>query len=80
MNSIYKKTVENTIDKLGYSYTNLIRNQLNGRCNLLLRAEFAEGGGLAEINLWDDKQRAPKRDGLESFKGGVEHILEFCKE
>lgn len=78
LNNKYNKSIQNTIDRMGQTYTNLINRQLNGMCNLYLRADFGNEG-LAEINLWNDFDKYVKKDGLENFSGGVEHVLEFCK-
>jgi hypothetical protein len=77
LNNTYNKSLENTIERLGQTYTNLIKNQLNGMCNFYVRADFGQDGK-AKINLWNGEDRCAKKDGLEDFIG-VEHILEFCK-
>ena len=74
-NSVYNKTIQNTIDRLGQTYSNLIDKQLNGLCNFILKADFGNGN-YSEINLWDGKIREAKK--LNSFTG-VEHIFEFIK-
>jgi hypothetical protein len=78
-NNTYNKSIQDTIDRgLGQTYTNLINKQLNGICNLYLKADFGiEGMGI--VNLWDGKKRIFSKEGMETFNGGVEHILEFCK-
>ncbi len=75
LNGVYNKTIENTIERMGQSYTTLIRNQINGLCNLRLKADFGIGK-YAEINLWDGTKRT---SNLISYYKGVEHILEFPK-
>jgi hypothetical protein len=76
INGQYNKTVQNCIDRPhGPYYKNLINSQINGLCNLYLKADFGSQE-FAAINLWDGKKlRAHK---LDSFIG-VEHILEFPK-
>lgn len=74
-NSVYNKTIQNTIDRLGQTYSNLIDKQLNGLCNFILKADFGNGN-YSEINLWDGTNREVKK--LNSFTG-VEHIFEFIK-
>jgi hypothetical protein len=50
LNGVYNKTIENTIERLGQTYTSLIKNQINGLCNLRLKADFSNKK-YAEINL-----------------------------
>lgn len=76
INGIYNKTIENTIDRLGQTYTSLIKNQINGLCNLRLKANF-DNDKFAEINLWDGTNI--KSIDIDPFHG-VEHILEFPKK
>jgi len=75
-NSIYRKTVINTKERTGEAYDDLIENQINGLCNMHLKANF-DNGKFAEINLWDGNKRQEKK--IETFQG-VEHILEFPKK
>lgn len=75
LNSIYNKTIENTIERLGQTYTSLIKNQINGLCNFHLKADFGNQQ-FAEINLWNGKERESKP--ISAFQG-VEHIMEFPK-
>ncbi len=75
LNGVYNKTIENTLERLGQSYTSLIKNQINGLCNLRLRADFGNEK-YAEINLWDGVDRTPT--AISNFEG-VEHLLEFPK-
>jgi hypothetical protein len=75
LNGVYNKTIENTIDRLGQSYTSLIKNQINGLCNLRLKADF-DNDKYAELNLWDGNNRISTE--IHTFQG-VEHILEFPK-
>lgn len=75
LNSVYNKTVQNTLHRMGKTYTDLIDRQLNSLCNLYLRADFGEGGS-AFVNLWDAKEREHRK--LDGFRG-VEHVLAFPK-
>jgi hypothetical protein len=76
INGIYNKTIENTIERIGQTYTSLIKYQINGLCNFYLKAQF-ENGENAEINLWDSLDRRPLQ--IPKFQG-VEHIFEFPKK
>lgn len=77
LNTRYKKTIDNVLNRpYGQTYRNLIDNQINGLCNLRLRADFGNEQ-FAEINLWDGKKLSNK--AIELFEG-VEHILEFTKK
>lgn len=75
LNGVYNKTIENTVERLGQTYTSLIKKQINGLCNLYLQANF---GNLqfARINLWNGKNI--ESQPMPSFQG-VEHIMEFPK-
>ena len=75
LNSVYNKTIENTIERLGQTYSSLIKNQINGLCNLHLKADFGNQQ-FAEINLWNGKDR--ESIPIPAFQG-VEHIMEFPK-
>lgn len=74
-NSVFKKTIQDTIDKDGQSFKNLINNQINGLCDFYLRADFGNKQ-FAEINLWNGQTKKSKM--LDSFEG-VEYILKFKK-
>jgi hypothetical protein len=74
-NSKYKKSIQNTLDRIGDDYTRLIKNSINGLCDLYIKADFGNEQ-YAEINIWNGKQRNSKL--IPSFKG-VEHILIFKK-
>lgn len=76
LNGIYNKTLDNTLNRpFGQSYSSLIEKQINGLCNLRLKAHFGDGN-YAEINLWNGDKHEAKN--LPLFEG-VEHILEFPK-
>ncbi len=74
-NGVYNKTIENTIERLGQTYTSLIKKQINGLSNLYLKADFGNQQ-FAEINLWNGKDR--ESQPIPNFQG-VEHIMEFPK-
>ena len=81
-NSIYKKTVQNTIERLGNTYSKLITKQINGVCNLYIKADFEnnysyEIGIWNKINLW--KSELPEAIKLDYKVGGTEHIFEIIK-
>lgn len=78
VNSIYKKTISNTLERIGQNYRNLIENQINGLCNLILKAEF-ESDPKSQINIWNGKDRKAEVIEDNSFKG-VEHIFQFPKK
>lgn len=74
-NGQYNQTIENTVNRIGQTYSSLIKNQINGLCNLYLRADFGNKK-CAKINLWNGKKREATK--LPSFEG-VEYRLEFPK-
>lgn len=78
----YGKTLNNTVERLGNSYKNLIKSQINGLCNFYLRADF-ESDGSFEIGIWDSHglwiSQKPVPSKLEQAVGGVEHVFEFRK-
>ena len=78
LNSTYKKTISNTIERTGQHYRNLIENQVNGLCNLILKAEF-ESDPNSQINIWNGKERSAEPIDDKNFKG-VEHIFQFPKK
>ena len=75
VNSIFQKTIQNTIDRKGSTFTNLINNQINGMCEFFLKANFGNKN-FAKINIWDGEES--KSEPLEEFEG-VEYILKFNK-
>jgi hypothetical protein len=78
LNSLYKKAISNTLERTGQQYRNLIENQINGLCNLILKAEF-ESGQKAVINIWNGKERSALSISDDNFTG-VEHIFQFPKK
>lgn len=75
VNSIFQKTIQNTIDRKGSTFNNLIKNQINGMCEFFLKASFGNNN-FAQINIWDGEESKSKP--LEEFEG-VEYILKFNK-
>lgn len=74
-NTYYRKTINNTLERIGESQSELIKNQINGLCDLYLRANFGHSQ-FAEINLWDGNPREEKK--INRFQG-VQYILKFSK-
>ena len=74
-NSVYMKTIDNTLERIGSLQTNLIENQINGLCDLYIKADFGNNH-FAEVNLWNGKPRVATK--LSNFIG-VEYILKFKK-
>ena len=72
-NSQYRKGIEDSIKRIGEKQTLLIKNQINGICNLYIQADFGNNQ-YAEMNLWDGKPRtATSIDKIE----GVKYILKY---
>src|SRR5690554_1204090 len=78
LNSVFQKTITNTIERLGQRHVNLINNQVNGLCELYIRADFGQRD-LAEINIWNGKPRTAKPIVDNNFTG-VEHLFVFPKK
>ncbi|WP_291051027.1 MULTISPECIES: hypothetical protein [unclassified Empedobacter] len=80
--SIYKKSLINTKERIGDKYRNLINNQINGNCNLILEADF-ESDESYRLGIWNKKDlwktSRPKEEVLKEKVGGVKHILEIIK-
>lgn len=80
--SIYGKSLKNTMERLGDNYTNLIKNQINGLCNFYVKADF-ETDGTFKIGIWDGPDlwvtRKPVAIKYDNPIGGVEHIFEIVK-
>lgn len=70
--TFWKKSISDTLEKpFGNSMFPIIKNQINGLCDLLLRARF-ENNECAEINLWDG--RKIKNEPIEAING-VQYLL-----
>lgn len=75
-NTYYKMSVGNVIDRpFGNSFTPIIQNQINGLCDLYLKANFSNNQ-YAYINLWNGMKRTKTQ--IPEFEG-VEYILKFKK-
>lgn len=72
-NSEYRKSLDDAIKRIGEQQTNLIKNQINGICDLYIQADFGNGQ-FAELNLWDGKERTGKN--ISSVEG-VKYIMKF---
>lgn len=75
INSTFKKSLMSTVNHpFGLSMWPIIEKQINGLCNLELRADFGSSD-FARINLWDGNGISIK-EKLKKFEG-VEYILKF---
>ena len=74
-NSIYGKDLISTKQRIGKDQSELIRNQINGLCDLYLKAKF-ENGQTAMINLWDKNKQITSEEIEKDFEG-VKYILKF---
>lgn len=72
-NTQYHKGIEDSIKKIGEKQTLLIKNQINGICDLYIQADFGNDQ-YAEINLWDGKPREAKN--IEKIQG-VKYVLKY---
>lgn len=75
VNSIYKKTLKNALERIGQSQSHLIEKKINGLCDLFIEAEF-EGNECGRINLWDDSSKFVATPLEEPIKG-VKYIMRF---
>jgi uncharacterized membrane protein len=76
LDTCWKKTINDTIEKpFGNSMPPIINKQINGLCNLHIRAKF-ENDQYAEINLWNGRKREAKK--LKKFDG-VQYLLIFTR-
>lgn len=73
INSVYQKTLTNTIERIGESQSNLIKTKINGLCDLFLKADFGHDV-FALVNLWDGNERSS--ESILEFNG-VQYILKF---
>jgi hypothetical protein len=75
VNTIFKKTIQNAIERRGSTFTTLIENQLNGMCEFFIKADFGNKH-FRKLNIWNEEKLAAIECG--DVKG-VEYILEFKK-
>ena len=73
LNSEYQKSIDDAIKRIGEQQTNLIKNQINGLCDLYIQADFGNDH-YAELNLWDGKPREAKN--IDKIQG-VKYILKY---
>lgn len=73
LNSVYQKTLTNTVERIGESQSNLIKTKINGLCDLFLKADFGHDI-FALVNLWDGNERTSI--SIPEFMG-VQYILKF---
>ena len=73
-NNKYGKTVKNTIERIGKDQKKLIKNQINGLCDLFVEADFGENN-YYRINLWDENSQmeSNKIDRID----GVKYLMRF---
>lgn len=77
----YGKPLKAATERIGESQANLIKNQINGLCNLYIEADFDEKTS-ARIDLWTEKSSTLGGDTkISSCRvnkvNGVKYILEF---
>ena len=72
INSIFGKTMKDA-ERLGADFTGLIKNQINGLCDLTLKADFGFNE-FGKVFIWPKK----KAENLQEFKG-VEFNLIFYR-
>jgi len=71
-NTYWKKPISDTIERpFGNSMLTIIEKQINGLCDLHIRAKFEDNQNY-EVNLWDGKERNAK--SIPMFDG-VEYLL-----
>jgi len=66
LNSTFGKTPSSIMTRQGEEISKLIKNQINGVCDLLIKADFGNNE-YAEINIWDSKDK--KITLLDNFEG-----------
>lgn len=73
--AFYRTSLNDTKERIGDMHTSLIKSNINGLCELYIRAKF-ECGQSYEVNLWNNKQR----DGIPiNNVTGVQYVLKFRK-
>ena len=74
INTKYGKTFGNSLNRIGASQADLIKNQINGLCDLFIEADFGDSE-YARINLWDESDKLTF-EKIPEMKG-VKYILRF---
>ena len=74
INTKYGKTLDDSLKRIGESQSNLIKNQINGLCDLFIEADFGNKE-YARINLWDESDELKAQNIAEMQ--GVKYILRF---
>ena len=74
INTRYGKTKDDSLKRIGESQSNLIKNQINGLCDLFIEADFGNKE-YACINLWDESDEL-KSENISEMQG-VKYILRF---
>lgn len=81
INHPYGKTLKSAIERIGQEQTNLIKNQINGLCDLYIEADFGNDE-YARIGLWTNQSSILGEkpniivDKLDKAEG-VKYILKF---
>lgn len=75
LNSKYKKTLKNAVERIGESQSKLIEKQINGLCDLYVEAEFSDNR-CAILNLWDNSSKFSYNECSKNIVG-VKYILKF---
>ena len=75
LNSIYKKTQKNVVERIGETQSNLISKQINGLCDLFVEAEFGDNS-CGRVNLWDELPSLDFNKTNEKIDG-VKYIMRF---
>lgn len=73
-NTKYGKTKDDSLKRIGESQSDLIKNQINGLCDLFIEADFGNEE-YARINLWDESDEL-KAVNIAELQG-VKYILRF---
>lgn len=75
LNTVYKKTSKNSIERIGTAHSNLISKQINGLCDLFIEAKFGDDI-CGKLNIWDSDNEL-KFQTIEDDIIGVKYILRF---
>ena len=73
-NTKYGKTLRDSLNRIGEGQADLIKNQINGLCDLYIEADFGDSD-YARINLWDESDKLTS-EKIPEMKG-VKYILRF---